>query len=157
MPVSNRTAEPRVAPIRLEQFLPYRLSVLANTVSRSLAQVYSERYGLTVPEWRVLAVLARFAPLSSSDVAERTAMDKVKVSRAVSRLLDRKMLTRGTDDTDRRRSILELADEGWRIYAEIVPLAHRCQQGLEQALTTEEAAILDKLLTKLQVHAEGAV
>ena len=71
----------------LEHFVPYRLSVLANTVSRTIAAEYQARFGLSIPEWRVMAVLGRYAPLSASGICERTAMDKVRVSRAVSRLL----------------------------------------------------------------------
>ena len=70
----------------LEHFLPYRLSVLANTVSTALAGAYALRFGLTIPQWRVIAVLARTPGLAAADVVERTAMDKVAVSRAVAGL-----------------------------------------------------------------------
>jgi len=156
VPSSTQAVSAPVTPIELERFLPYRLSVLTNTVSRSLARVYQSQFGLSIPEWRVLAVLARFAPLSAGDVAARAAMDKVQVSRAVSRLLKRNLLIRATDGSDRRRSQLQLADHGWQIYAEIVPQMQRYQQDLEGALTDEEAVALDKLLTKLQCHADGA-
>ena len=77
------------AELDLEHFLPYRLSVLSNRVSDAIARVYSERFALGVTEWRVMAVLGRYPDLSASEVAQRTAMDKVAVSRAVARLLDR--------------------------------------------------------------------
>ena len=74
--------------LELERFLPYRLSVLSNRISDAIAREYSQRFALGVTEWRVMAVLGRWPGLSASDVARRTAMDKVAVSRAVARLLD---------------------------------------------------------------------
>ena len=90
--------------LSLEHFLPYRLSVLANTVSSALAGAYALRFGLTIPQWRVIAVLARTPGLSAADVAERTAMDKVAVSRAVAGLARTGRLRRATAAGDRRRS-----------------------------------------------------
>ena len=83
-----------VDPLHLEQFLPYRLSVLANIVSATIAAAYAEKHQLSIPEWRVIAVLAREPGLSAAEVAERTAMDKVAVSRAVSGLLRRHRIVR---------------------------------------------------------------
>src|SRR5438445_5347964 len=74
------------AELELERFLPYRLSVLTNRISTAIARVYVRRFGLTVPEWRVMAVLGRFGEMPANAVCERTAMDKVRVSRAVARL-----------------------------------------------------------------------
>src|SRR5512147_221812 len=85
------------APLALDRFLPYRLSVLANTVSTSIARVYARRFGLSVPEWRVMAVLGMSPPLTAGDVCGRTAMDKVRVSRAVARLLRGGLLDRRVD------------------------------------------------------------
>lgn len=142
-------------PIVLERFLPYRLSVLANTVSRSLARTYSAQFDLSVPEWRVMAVLARMAPLSAGEVADRAAMDKVQVSRAVTRLCERALLNRQADGADRRRQRLELSRAGWKIYRRIVPPAQALQDRLEAALTPAEARQLDSLLSKLQDAADS--
>src|SRR5260221_12988619 len=86
----------------LGAFLPYRLSVLSNTVSGRIAKSYAARFSLTVPEWRVMAVLGRFPGLTAGEVTERTAMDKVQVSRAVARLLKTKRIERRVVDDDRR-------------------------------------------------------
>ena len=94
--------------LHLEHFVPYRLSVLTNIVSMSIADAYEREFGLTIPQWRVLAVLARYPGLSAIEVAERTAMDKVAVSRAVAHLLERGLLTREMHGDDRRRSVLTL-------------------------------------------------
>src|SRR5258708_36066276 len=118
------TAEPASQTnLELEAFLPYRLSVLTNRISTAIARVYVRRFALTVPEWRVMAVLGRFGPLSANAVCERTAMDKVRVSRAVARLAATGRLERRTDATDRRRALLELTARGRAVYDEIGPLA----------------------------------
>src|SRR5690606_6047046 len=96
----------------LEHFLPYRLSVLSNRISQDIARLYAERFELGITEWRVLAVLGRHPGLSAREVAERTAMDKVAVSRAIAALLDAGRLERETHADDRRRSVLRLSRKG---------------------------------------------
>src|SRR5229473_1961263 len=109
-------------PFELDHFLPFRLSVLANRVTRAVARVYSRRFQLSAPEWRTMAVLGRFGPMTANSVVERTAMDKVRVSRAVARLLARNRVSRRTDPDDRRRAILDLTPEGRMIYGKVVPM-----------------------------------
>ncbi len=140
--------------LALEHFLPYRLSVLSNTVSAQIAGEYGARFGLTIPEWRTLAVLGRFAPLTATGVVARTAMDKVRVSRAVSRLLADGLLERAVDPADRRRAPLRLSRKGRRIYEQIVPLALRREAELLDCLSAKEAQQLDRLLAKLQAQAD---
>jgi DNA-binding MarR family transcriptional regulator len=137
----------------LEQFLPYRLSILTNTVSNTIAREYRDLFGLSVPEWRVMAVLGRFGPLTASEACERTAMDKVTVSRAVSHLIEQKLVRRDPDHDDRRRSILKLTPKGARTHREIVPIAQGREAELAEALTPGEWRNLDKLLAKLQRRA----
>jgi len=133
----------------LERFLPYRLSVLSNTISSVLADAYSERHGLSVSEWRVMAILGRFPGSSAAQVAEKGAMDKVAVSRAVSRLLENGRIRRRFADADRRRSILELSDEGWRIYREIAPALLQYEADLLRGLSAGQRRQLDSLLQRL--------
>jgi DNA-binding MarR family transcriptional regulator len=144
MPKAKRHAE-----LRLERFLPYRLSVLSNRVSQDIAGLYSERFGLSITEWRVMAVLGHQSQLSANTVAERTAMDKVAVSRAVSGLLEKKILIRQTDPADGRRSSLKLSAKGYSVFDQIVPLAltleRRILASLEPTEQTQLLAILDKL------------
>lgn len=137
----------------LERFLPYRLSVLTNTASGAIAKLYSARFGLSIPEWRVLAVLGRFEPLSANQVCERTAMDKVRVSRAVARLKSRRLIVRATDTGDRRRSALRLSARGRQMHDQIVPLALAKEAELLAPLSIAERAALDRLLAKLQSRA----
>ncbi len=135
--------------LELERFLPYRLSVLANTISAAIASAYSERHDLTIPEWRVMAVLAREPGLSAAEVTRRTAMDKVAVSRAVARLLAGGRLRRRRTAHDRRRSRLELTASGRDVYRRIVPWALEYERRLLTALSPDETAALDTALRKL--------
>jgi DNA-binding MarR family transcriptional regulator len=142
--------------LELERFLPYRLSVLSNRISLAIANCYQSRFQLSVTEWRVLAVLGRYPGLSASEVAERTAMDKVAVSRAVSRLLESGRLQRDLHDADRRRSVLELSEAGYAIFDEVVPLALDYERALLETLEPRERETLLALIEKLGANAGHA-
>ncbi|MBX3712053.1 MAG: winged helix-turn-helix transcriptional regulator [Lysobacter sp.] len=137
------------AALDLEHFLPYRLSVLSNRISQTIAQTYAERFNLVITEWRVIAVLGRHPGLSANGVAERTAMDKVAVSRTIARLLERGLVQRDIHGDDRRRSVLELSEAGYAIYDEVVPLAQAWEQALLAHFSDEDRRQLDDLLSKL--------
>src|SRR5258708_557800 len=139
--------------LELEHFLPYRLSVLTNRISTAIAHVYVRRFGLTVPEWRVMAVLGRFGAMSANTVCERTAMDKVRVSRAVARLAASGRLDRRIDEADRRRALLALTLRGRAVYAEIGPLALAVEARLLPQLAPADRAALTRLLPKLAAAA----
>ena len=142
--------------LELERFLPYRLSVLSNRLSNAIARCYQERFQLSVTEWRVIAVLGRFPGLSANEVAERTAMDKVAVSRAVARLLESGRLQRDLHDADRRRSVLELSPAGYEIFRAVAPLALAYETALLEALEPQERDMLLALLDKLGANAKRA-
>jgi DNA-binding MarR family transcriptional regulator len=133
----------------LEHFLPYRLSVLSNRVSSAIARQYSARFGLTIPEWRTMAVLGGTPGLSAREVAARTAMDKVQVSRAVASLMRKKRVERATDEKDARITRLSLTARGRAIYDEIVPLALHLEDLFVSALSPAERISFDLLMTKL--------
>src|SRR5215472_18488899 len=121
------------AMLELEKFLPYRLSVLAQLVSESLHDLYAGPFGLTVTQWRVMAALGRFAPLTARDVGQRIVMDKVAVSRAVAGLMKRGLIERATDKADRRRASLRLSTRGRAMYGRIVPIALAYEERLCRA------------------------
>ncbi|MFT5180425.1 MAG: DNA-binding MarR family transcriptional regulator [Alphaproteobacteria bacterium] len=150
---NNTTIKDPEPQLVLEQFLPYRLSILSNTVSNTIAREYRDLFGLSIPEWRVMAVLGRFGPLSASEACDRTAMDKVTVSRAVARLIGQKLVKREADPQDRRRSILKLTPKGARTHQQIVPIARDRESQLAAALSDQERQNLDGLLEKLQRRA----
>jgi len=133
----------------LEQFLPYRLSVLSNRVSGNIAKLYGDRYGLAIPEWRVITILALYPGSSASEVSDRTAMDKVAVSRAVARLLERGFIKRETHGDDRRRSVLALSAAGFEVYETIAPLVIEITRKLMSVLSEEEEQMLETLILRL--------
>lgn len=136
----------------LARFLPYRLSVVTNKVSRAFARRYSAEFGLSIPEWRVLAVLGAFAPLSSNGICERTAMDKAKVSRAVALLVGKGLVEREPDAADRRLVRLRHSAAGARVYSAIVPRAQALEAEITADLSPEERALLERLLAKLEAR-----
>ncbi len=137
----------------LEDFLPYRLAILSHTVSTSIARAYDLRFGLTIPEWRVIAIVGRFPGLSAVEVAERTMMDKVAVSRAVTKLIKSGRIEREFADADRRRSILSLSDKGRKVHDEIAPLALGIEDDLLHGLTDEQIDTLNEVIERLLVRA----
>lgn len=137
----------------LENFMPYRLSVLSNTVSTTVARAYDKRFKVSIPEWRVIAVLGRFPGLSAVEVAERTLMDKVAVSRAVTKLIKNGRIDREFADADRRRSILNLSEEGRQLHDEIATLALEFERDLLEGLTAEQLEQFDVILERLLARA----
>ena len=145
----TRKTGPAHAELDLEHFLPYRLSVLSNRISSAIAREYSERLSLSVTEWRVMAVIGRYPDLSAREVAERTAMDKVAVSRAVASLMSAGRLERDFDDEDRRRSVLRLSKDGLAVYDQVVPLALGFERHVLESMPEAERALLFRLLDRL--------
>jgi DNA-binding MarR family transcriptional regulator len=137
----------------LEEFLPYRLSILSNRVSRAIAARYAKAFDLTIPEWRIIAVLGRTPGLTAKDIAEATEMDKVAVSRAVARLTASRRVAAAYDPDDARRQLLSLTREGESVHARIAPIALASEQRLLASLNARERAELDALLDRLLIAA----
>lgn len=135
--------------LRLREFLPYRLSVLSNTISRRIADLYDREFGLTIWQWRVMAVTGDAPGISATEIGQRTAMDKVAVSRAVAGLIEIGYLERKASEEDARRSMLYLTPTGQSVYNDIVPMAISEEQALESVLTPEERRELSRLMEKL--------
>ncbi len=133
----------------LDRFIPYRLSVLTNRVSSAIARQYSDRFELSIPEWRAMAVLGGTSGLSAREVAERTAMDKVQVSRAIESLMRAGRVQRAADASDGRVMRLSLTPKGRAIYEEVVPLALHLEEVFLSALVPQERRTLESLLDKL--------
>jgi DNA-binding MarR family transcriptional regulator len=135
--------------LELDRFLPYKLSVLTNRVSDAIAREYSERFDLTIPEWRVMAALGNTPGLSASEVAAKTAMDKVQVSRAVSNLVDKRRIERKSDAQDGRITRLCLSPRGQAIYLQVVPHALELEARLIATLSSAERASLARQIDAL--------
>jgi DNA-binding MarR family transcriptional regulator len=131
--------------------------VASNKVSRLIAETYQARFGLSVWEWRIIAVLGEEgggAGRTAQSLVEATAMDKVTVSRAVRGLVDRSLLRRDKHASDGRASLLRLTDEGQGVYAEIAPMAIKVERELIDGLNAQELDGLAVLLRRLEARAE---
>jgi DNA-binding MarR family transcriptional regulator len=139
------------APLQLERFLPYRLSILSNRVSQAIAHEYTKRFELSMTEWRVMAVLARVngEGIAAREVAELTAMDKVAVSRALARLTAAGRVSRSMHNGDKRRSVLRLTAKGWKIHDAVAPRARAHEREMLGKLNAEERRMLAQILDKL--------
>jgi DNA-binding MarR family transcriptional regulator len=133
----------------LERFLPYRLSILSNRVSRAIATRYAKTFNLTIPEWRIIAVLGRRPGLTAKEVAEATEMDKVAVSRAVAKLVSAKRVSADVHDADGRAQSLTLTAQGEALHARIAPIAIESERRLLAALSMTERAQFDALIDRL--------
>ena len=134
----------------LDAYLPYRLSVASNAVSDLIARAYQDRFGLAVPQWRLICVLAEDGGLTQGQLVARTVMDKVTVSRAAQGLLKRRLVARSEHHADGRSHVLTLTSEGAGLYAEIAPLALAYEAALIAGLAPDEVALLKRLLARLQ-------
>ncbi len=137
----------------LEGFLPYRLNVVAAVVSNALAGLYEERFGLTIPAWRVIATLGQYETRTARDIAAHGVMHKSTVSRAVSGLEARRLILRQANREDRREELLELTPAGRGIYEALAPEALAFERRLTSVLTPAEQASLASLIDKLERNA----
>lgn len=144
-----KRAPDRSSGFDLESFLPYRLSVTTNRVSRAFAAHYEQEFGISIPEWRAIAVLGAFAPLSSNGICERTAMDKAKVSRAVASLLKRGLIERAPHVTDQRLIRLTLSKAGRGIYEAIIPRARAIEADVTKGLSKADIVHLHRVLDRM--------
>ena len=141
--------------LQLESFLPYRLSLLSNAVSGAIAAVYGDKFAISMPEWRIMMILAEYPDISADEVCRRTKIEKSVVSRAVARLLSRHLINRDVDEKDRRRSILRLSETGLSVYDEVMPIARDYEAELLADLTAEELETFNKMIDRLMEKATG--
>ncbi len=133
----------------LSRFLPYQLAVLANRTSKEFSQSYSEAFGLSIPEWRVLAHLSQDSHVSVREIHERVEMDKSKVSRAAHQLEMAGLIKKVTDKNDRRLVALSLSAKGRRIMEKITPMAHGYADEILEPLEPHERDVLQSAIEKL--------
>ena len=136
--------------LQLDSYLPYRLSVASNAVSSLIARAYEDRFGLTIPQWRLVCVLAEDGGLTQVQIVARTVMDKVTVSRAAQGLVKRRLVARAQNKADGRSQVLNLTAAGRALHAEIAPLALAYEAALIAGLAPEEVTLLKRLLSRLQ-------
>lgn len=132
-----------------EDSIAHSFTVVVNRVSQMLEKMYSDRYGLTVVGWRLLAIIYNHSPLSAKGLAEFSAMDQVSISRALEQLVGKKLVSRRTDPADRRRVVLRLTKKGEAVYNDIVPLSYAADRALISALPEADAVALRDMVGKL--------
>ena len=143
------TAASEDAPLKLEKFLPYLLNVVASLVSLALSRVYARRYGIGVPEWRVLVTLGQYGVMTGKAIGAHTHMHKTKVSRAVALMEDRKLLVRRANRADMRESFLSLTAAGRTMYEEVAPHALDFAGRLTEILTPADREAFNRALKAL--------
>jgi DNA-binding MarR family transcriptional regulator len=146
---AGATSASERAPLKLEQFLPYQLNVVASLVSLALSRVYARRYRIGVPEWRVLVTLGQYGVMTGKAIGAHTHMHKTKVSRAVALLEKRKLLMRRSNRADMRESFLSLTAGGRAMYEELAPHALEFAKRLTEILTPADREAFDRAVKQL--------
>lgn len=147
-------SKPATPILKLERYLPYRLSILSNKVSGIIAAAYKDKFALSVTEWRIMAVLGEQSGASADEVSMKIQIEKSIVSRALKKLLKRHLVLREVDLNDRRRQNLGLSETGLDIYRQVVPVSYDYEEELLECLSKSERADFDKLVDKLYAHAD---
>jgi DNA-binding MarR family transcriptional regulator len=139
--------------LKLDAFLPFRLSIVSNRVSDGIATAYRTLFGLRIPEWRLVTVLAESGAMSQQALCGRTRMDKVTVSRAAIALADRGLVMRTPNPEDQRSHLLALSTQGWELYEQVAPKAIELEKRLFASLSEEERASLHAMLDRIEAVA----
>lgn len=139
--------------LRLDRFVPYRLSVASNAVSDVIAGAYRSLFGLSIPEWRLITVLAERQRISQFELGAATRMDKLTVSRAAIALVDRDLVERAANLKDKRSNLLSLTDSGRQLYAQVAPKALALEKTLLAGFAPDEVERLTEMLARLEIAA----
>ncbi len=139
----------KLSEFKLNQFLPYRLSILSNKISGYIADIYEEKYALSLTGWRIICILANYKQCTATDIVDYTAMDKVAISRGVKKLIERGIIERKPDAKDRRKQTLRLTDIGHEVYNEVIPKACQYEEKIIEQLNAKDLADIDRIVNKL--------
>jgi len=143
------------AVLTLERFLPYRLSILSNRISGVIAETYKDKFALSITEWRIMAVLGEYPGASADEVSLKVQIEKSMISRALQKLLVRRLVSRELDESDRRRQNLSLTKTGLEIYQQVVPVSYDYENLLQECFSMEERDVFDSLIDRLYEHAQS--
>lgn len=139
--------------LKLSDFLPYRMSIASNVVSDAVASAYRTLFGLRIPEWRLVAVLAEGGAMSQQALCGRTRMDKVTVSRAAIGLVERGLIARAANPIDQRSHLVALTPEGWQLYEQVAPKALELERRLFASFSDAEKEQLAAMLERIEAAA----
>jgi DNA-binding MarR family transcriptional regulator len=158
--ISNRRQSPAPTPTpresaaeTIKDLLSYRIHRLANALSRGAALRYRREFGVSLMEWRILALLGGFAPLTLKDLAKESGLDKSQASRAVAALVERGLVLREMGREDAREVALRLSAEGRRVCDGLMRAARERDAAFAACLTEQERAVLDAAILRLQAEA----
>jgi len=147
--------------LRLDAFLPYRLSIASNAVSEAIATAYQALFGLRIPEWRLVAVIAEHEGITQQALVAATRMDKVSVSRAAIALADRGLIQRRPNAHDQRSHLLSLSEAGRALYDDVAPKALALERQVFAGFAASELEAFSAMLTRIEAaagkldHTEG--
>ncbi len=136
--------------MELNDFLPYRLSILSLKVSKGIAKHYEDRFGINTSEWRILVILYKNPEINAKEIGQLSQMDKVRISRTVKSLVKKSYLQQVTDPNDARARIYQLSPSGKILMRAVIPDALRYEEQLLQQLTETEQQQLHHLIEKLE-------
>ena len=139
--------------LTLERYLHCRLAILSSRVSMRIARTCGDKFAISVTEWRIMAVLGEYPGISADEVSNKTQIEKLILSRAISKLLNRNLRNRERDPADKRRSMLNLSKTDQSVYDEIVPIAYDMEKELPNCFNAEETEAFSKLVDRLYEHA----
>jgi len=139
--------------LQLDRFLPYRLSITSNLVSDRIASAYEALFGLSIPEWRLIAVIAEAGAVTQQMIGDQTRMDKVTVSRAAIALVERGLLARAPNPGDKRSHLLSLTDAGNTLYADVAPKALELEARMFAGFTRAELDAFVAILRRIDAAA----
>ena len=145
------------APLKLEHFLPYQLNVVSSLVSQALTRVYARRYGIGVPEWRVVVTLGQYGVMTAKAIGAHTHMHKTKVSRAVAFLEKRRLIARRANREDMRETFLSLTNAGRTMYEEVAPHALEFARRLTEILSPSDREAFNRALQQLTARSAELV
>ncbi|MGH1539522.1 MAG: MarR family winged helix-turn-helix transcriptional regulator [Arenicella sp.] len=141
--------------LSLDTFIPYRINVLATKISESLAVEYRRDFGISIAEWRVLAILGQYSPLAAKQLASEVNLGKVRLSRTTTKLYEDGLIMRSISAGDRRKTFFRLSTKGKRLYEKIVPLAIKWQDSLMESFSDKDTEQLVKMIDLLEARLEG--
>ncbi|WP_242150326.1 MULTISPECIES: MarR family transcriptional regulator [unclassified Sphingomonas] len=144
------------AALTLDDFLPFRLSFTSNLVSDRIARAYQALFGLTIPEWRLVAVIAESDGITQQAIGVKTRMDKVTVSRAAIALVERCLVERMPNAGDRRSHLLRLTPAGQALYEQVAPKALELERRIFGGFDAGRVAAFVTMLREIDTVAQAA-
>ena len=140
----------------LSEFLPYKLSILSETISQLIARDYESRFGLTMNQWRAIVIIGAHSPITAQGICAKTLLKKMTVSRAVKALKARKLIAATSAPDDARKSLLKLTRQGIQIHDEVLPMAQDYEEALLSALSDSQKNALGEIIKKF-MHEAGEI